>query len=512
MENLFSEKDIAYIASKGYELEKISQQLAFFQKGVAPLQLVKSATVGDGIQQLSSDEKLFFSQYFDSQKGNQQLQKFVPASGAATRMFQFLNVFLNEFDPNSDTLTGYINKTGDQNLNVFIVGIRKFPFHAQLKEKTKELFPEYNTFSRDQKVHAIIYTLLHKTGLDFTTKPKGILPFHLKNNQLITPVEEHIAEAKQLSNRSQNSRIHFTISKEFQADFDALVSRQSEVEVDFSYQNDTTDTLAVDEHNNPFRLSDGSLLFRPAGHGALIENLNQVDADVIFIKNIDNISQAEQEQCVFNQKVLAGKLLHLQNQIFDYIQKLKVDTYDVALMQEIKLFVAQQLSFPLPDEFQMFQSTYQKEYLIKILNRPIRVCGMVKNEGEPGGGPFWVQDEKGRITLQIVETSQIDLTNELQKNYMNSATHFNPVDIVCGVKNAQGQKFDLTEFIDSEAVIITRKTIFGQPIKAIELPGLWNGAMAKWTTVFVEVPLATFNPVKSVNDLLKPAHQPVYES
>jgi hypothetical protein len=512
MEDIFSEKDLAYLASKGYELEKIKQQLAFFQKGVAPLQLVKSATIGDGIHQLSWEEKIFFSQYFESQKTKCRLEKFVPASGAATRMFQFLSAFLENFDPNTDTLTSYCNKTGDQNLNVFIVGIRKFPFYAQLKEKTKELFPQYSALTRDQKVHAIIYTLLHKTGLDFAAKPKGVLPFHLKNNQIITPVDAHLEEARYLCGPNKKIRTHFTISREFQSDFDALVSKHTEVDVDFSYQNETTDTLAVDDKNKPYRLVDGSLFFRPAGHGALIENLNQVDADIIFIKNIDNVSQAEQEQSIFNQKVLAGKLLHLQNQIFDYIQKLKVDTYDVALIQEIKLFVAQQLSFPLPDEFQMFQSTYQKEYLIKILNRPIRVCGMVKNEGEPGGGPFWVQDEKGRITLQIVETSQIDLTNELQKNCVNSATHFNPVDIVCGVKNAQGQKFDLTEFVDSEAVIITRKTIFGQPIKAIELPGLWNGAMAKWTTVFVEVPLATFNPVKSVNDLLKPAHQPVYES
>jgi hypothetical protein len=325
-------------------------------------------------------------------------------------------------------------------------------------------------------------------------------------------VEEHIAEAKQLSDGSEKGRIHFTISEEFQADFDTLVSKHSDVAVHFSYQNETTDTLAVDEHNNPFRLSDGSLLFRPAGHGALIENLNQVDADVIFIKNIDNVSQAAQEQCINNQKVLAGKLLYIQNQIFGYIHKLLEDLSNDGLIQEIKLFVVQQLSSPLPTDFQMFQSAYQREYLLKILNRPIRVCGMVKNEGEPGGGPFWVQDEKGRISLQIVEASQIDLTNEHQKNCVNSATHFNPVDIVCGVKNAQGQKFDLNEYIDHDAVIITQKTILGQPIKAIELPGLWNGAMAKWTTIFVEVPLATFNPVKSLNDLLKPAHQPVNES
>ena len=324
-------------------------------------------------------------------------------------------------------------------------------------------------------------------------------------------MEEHIEEVLRLNDRSGKDRIHFTISKEFQSNFDVLVSKHPEVAVHFSYQNETTDTLAVDEHNKPFRLADGSLLFRPAGHGALIENLNQVDADLIFIKNIDNVSQVEQDQCVFHQKVLAGIVLHLQNKIFDYIHKLQDENNDEAVFREIMVFVEQQLSIQLPEAFQMFKRTYQKSFLLQILDRPIRVCGMVKNEGEPGGGPFWVQDNKGRITLQIVEMAQIDVSNELQKNCVNSATHFNPVDIVCGVKNAHGQKFDLTEFSDHDAVIITQKTFLGKPIKAIELPGLWNGAMAKWTTIFVEVPLTTFNPVKSVNDLLKPAHQPVFE-
>jgi hypothetical protein len=511
MENLFSKKDIAYISSKGCNLEKIRQQLAFFPKGPSTLHIVKSATVGDGIRLLSLDEKIFFSHYFDSHKANYKLEKFVPASGAATRMFQFLNTFLNDFDPKKDTITSYVNKTGEQNLNVFIVGIRKFPFYFQLKETTKLLFPDYNTFTRDQKVHAIIYTLLHKTGLDFATKPKGIVPFHRIENQIFTPVEEHILEAQHLSDGSEKGRIHFTISKEFQSDFEAIVSKYPQVEVHFSYQNESSDTIAVDKKNRPFRLTNGDLLFRPAGHGALIENLNQVHADIIFIKNIDNVSQAEQEQCIFNQKVLAGKLIYLQQQIFDYLHKLHAENINVELIQEVKIFVERQLSFPLSSEFDMFQSSYQKEYLIKILNRPIRVCGMVKNEGEPGGGPFWVKDEKGQVTLQIVETAQINFANEHQKNSLKSATHFNPVDLVCGVKNFKGQKFDLNEFIDHDAIIITQKAIFGQPIKALELPGLWNGAMANWLTIFVEVPLTTFNPVKSVNDLLKPAHQPVFE-
>lgn len=511
MEKIFSEADLDYILSKGYDLGKIKQQLHFFQQGVPKINLVKSATIGDGIWQLNEEEKTSFSRYFDTHKLNYSIEKFVPASGAATRMFEFLSAFLNHFNPEIDTVTSYINKFGDQNLNVFIVGIRNFPFHSLLKEKTKEIFADYASFSRDQKIHAIIYTLLHKNGLDYASKPKGILPFHFKSNQIVTPVEEHIVEANHLKNGSEKATIHFTISKEFQADFEAIISKYDTINVQFSYQNEKSDTIAVDENNMPFRLKNNTLLFRPAGHGALIENLNAINADLIFIRNIDNVSHSELDTIVNNQKILGGVLLTIQHQVFDYLNKLDVEIVSPKLIAEIKNFVETKLSFTLPEEFEMFQNTYQQAYLIKILNRPIRVCGMVKNEGEPGGGPFWVKDDKGRITLQIVETSQIDLLNEHQKNIVNSATHFNPVDLVCAVKDFKGNKFNLTEFIDQEAVIITQKTKSGQPIKALELPGLWNGAMAKWATIFVEVPLATFNPVKNVNDLLKPAHQPISE-
>lgn len=511
MEKIFSEADLEYILSKGYDLEKIKQQLHFFQQGVLKINLVKSATIGDGIWQLKDEEKTSFSNYFDTHKQNYSIEKFVPASGAATRMFDFLNVFLTHFDSKTDTITSYINKFGDQNLNVFIVGIRNFPFHAILEEKTKLLFPEYAYFSREQKIYALVYTLLNKAGLDYASMPKGILPFHFKNEQIVTPVEEHIIEAYNLKNKNEQARIHFTIAQEFQPEFERIVSKYNRVSVQFSYQNEQSDTIAVDKNNLPVRLTDNSLFFRPAGHGALIENLNQIESDVVFIKNIDNVSHSELEKVILNQKVLGGILLNVQKQIFDYLNKLHLDSVSNELISEIKNFVEHKLSFPLPDEFDMFQNTYKQEYLIKILNRPIRVCGMVKNEGEPGGGPFWVKDEKGRVTLQIVETSQIDLTNEQQKTIVNSATHFNPVDIVCGVKDFKGNKFNLTEFIDHDAVIITQKTKSGQPIKVLELPGLWNGAMAKWTTIFVEIPLHTFNPVKNVNDLLKPAHQPISE-
>lgn len=511
MEKVFSEKDLEFIAKRGNSLEKILQQLHFFQHGIPKINLSKSATIGDGIMHPTHSEKKDWIQYFDAHKDNYSIQKFVPASGAATRMFQFLNEFLNRFNPETDTINSYINKYNDTNLSMFIVGIRNFPFHTELKEKTKALFPEYPNFNSDRKVHAIITTLLSEKGLNFANKPKGILPFHCKEDTIETPIDEHVWEAAFYAKPNHKTKIHFTVSKEFQQDFERIISKYPNIEATFSYQNQSSDTIAVNADNTPFRLEDGSLFFRPGGHGALIENLNKLDADIVFVKNIDNVSINSTKEIIENKKVLGGILLHTQHKIFSFLQELYKEDNNTDSLQEIKDFVEQVLSFPLAEEFSMFQPNFQKEYLIKILQRPIRVCGMVRNEGEPGGGPFWVKDEKGRLSLQIVETSQVDLNNPAQKQILQHATHFNPVDIVCGIKDFQGKKFDLHQFVDPSAAFITEKTKFGKPIKAIELPGLWNGAMAKWSTIFVEVPLSTFNPVKTVNDLLKPAHQVNHE-
>ncbi|MFM7895656.1 MAG: DUF4301 family protein, partial [Flavobacterium sp.] len=315
-------------------------------------------------------------------------------------------------------------------------------------------------------------------------------------------------EADFFKKENQKTKIHFTITKEFQPDFEKITNQFPDCEITFSYQEQSTDTLAVNEDNTPFRIEDNKLFFRPGGHGALIDNLNALQSDIIFIKNIDNVSQNHRKIIETNKKLLGGVLLWMQYKIFNYLKLLSSGNVTEAQITEIKDFAENKTAFPLPEEFNFFQTEYKVEYLIKVLNRPIRVCGMVKNEGEPGGGPFWVQDEKGRQTLQIVESSQIDLNNKSQKNIAKEATHFNPVDIVCGVKNFKGEKFDLTQFVDPKAAFITEKTKNGKPIKAFELPGLWNGAMAKWTTIFVEVPLETFNPVKTVNDLLKSSHQP----
>ncbi len=508
MEKIFSEIDLQQIVNRGNSLEKIMQQLHYFKNGIPNINLHKIAAINDGIFQLSESEVEKFCTYFDKHKEKYSIEKFVPASGAATRMFKSLNEFLTNFNPKKDTINSYVNLNKDKDLSLFIVGLRSFPFYNELKEKTKIIFNDYPSYNADQKVYAIVKTLLSEEGLNFANKPKGILPFHIQNDEILTPIDEQVFETEFYKKTNEKSKIHFTISKEFEADFLAITDKYDNLEITFSYQNETSDTIAVNADNSPFRISENELFFRPGGHGALIENLNQLQSDVIFIKNIDNVSQNNRELILTYKKLLGGILLKTKHQVEISLKKLLNNEINENNIKEIIDFVEAKMSFPLPEEFKMFQFNYQKEYLIKILNRPIRVCGMVKNEGEPGGGPFWVQDNKGRYTLQIVESSQVDLNNENQRIIFKNSTHFNPVDIVCSLKDFEGNKFDLTKFVDDKAAFITEKTKNGKPIKAFELPGLWNGAMAKWTTIFVEVPIETFNPVKKVNDLLKPAHQP----
>ena len=507
MEKIFTEADLKYIKERGNSIDKVEQQLTLFIQGIPKINLVKSATVGDGIWRFSESEINLFVTYFDRHKDKYTIEKFVPASGAATRMFKFLNEFLNEFDAENDTINSYINKKNAKDVSIFIFGLKNFPFHRELKKKTLDLFPDYYSLSNDKRHYALIKTLLSEEGLNYAQKPKGILPFHFKADTIVTPIEENIFEAEFFKSSNNKTKIHFTINKEFQFEFEKITNLFSDYEINFSYQDQSSDTLAVNDDNTPFRLEDNKLFFRPGGHGALIENLNALQSDVIYIKNIDNVSQNHSDVITLYKKLLGGVLFRMQYQIFDYLNKLYSGNLTEDEITEIKDFAENKAAFPLPEEFNYFQTTYKIEYLIKVLNRPIRVCGMVKNEGEPGGGPFWVQDEKGLHTLQIVESSQIDTNNKTQKKIAKRATHFNPVDIVCGVKNHKGDKFDLTQFVDPKTAFITEKTKNGKPIKAFELPGLWNGAMAKWTTIFVEVPLETFNPVKTVNDLLKPAHQ-----
>lgn len=513
----FNSYDFIQIYNQGISVDTVADQLHIFNTGIPKSVLEKPASIASGIMPLSENEAIYYSNLFDSKKNNLKLQKFVPASGAASRMFKFLSEFLNEFKLGSETINAYINRKHCSSMSIFLIGIEKFPFHKSVLEYTQSKYPEYKQWDKDTRVFYFIKSLLSSGHFDFASKPKAVLPFHQYAHHIATSIEEHLNESSFYASSNGVSNLHFTISEEHQHSFDEIINTVKPkietnsditIHVDYSYQHKTTDTLAVDLQNKPFRQDDGSLFFRPGGHGALIENLNGLYADIIFIKNIDNVIQNHIHIIALYKKALAGILLEFQEKIFAFLKILSAENIQKEVIDEIVEFVKSKLQVFINADFQKYTRENKVSYLQEILNRPIRICGMVKNEGEPGGGPFWVRDKKGNVSLQIVESSQIDIQNPIQAKLLGSATHFNPVDLVCGTKNYRGEKFDLREFIDNDSGFIVEKTKNGKPIKAYELPGLWNGAMAKWITLFVEVPLITFNPVKTVNDLLKPAHQP----
>ncbi|MDR6845467.1 DUF4301 family protein [Flavobacterium granuli] len=514
----FTSLDFLQIHEHGIPLENIKTQFNIFKKGIQKTVLVNPATLDSGILKLSDADFEQKVNYFDANISKLKLKKFVPASGAATRMFKFLSAFLNEFDFENESINAYINRKKDAELALFIIGMDKFPFFEGVDKELKEIYPDFDSLGRDYKNYYFIKTLLSSEYFDFASKPKGVLPFHKYESYIATPIQEHLNECAFYATSNNQSDLHFTVSENHQTQFEEIIEKikgkieaksNSSITVSYSYQKKETDTIAVDTGNNPFRNEKGMLVFRPGGHGALIENLNAIDTDVVFIKNIDNVCQNNIEQVSFYKKALAGVLLDLQCQLFGFLNALDSQEITLEKITEILAFLKSQLNIEMNDGFHKFKLENQVNELKEALNKPIRVCGMVKNEGEPGGGPFWVRGTDGRLTLQIVETSQIDLNNASQLKILGNATHFNPVDLVCGLKNYQNKKFDLKEFVDPNSGFIVHKNSGGIDLKAYELPGLWNGAMANWLTVFVEVPLFTFSPVKTVNDLLKTAHQQI---
>jgi hypothetical protein len=511
----FSPEDLSLISRKGISIQRIENQINIFTQGITNVILESQATLNDGIIRFSELELENLANQFDSDKNRFKLTKFVPASGAASRMFQFLNEFLNELDLDNQTINSYLNGKKATNLKVFLTGIEKFPFYNKIERDLLEIYPDYKKSDKNLKRYYFIKTMLSEDYFDFANKPKGVLDFHQYENNTCTPIEEHLKESLLYSNSNNLAEVHFTVSEAHQEQFETIIKKSkskleasgdSKIEVAYSYQKSETDTLAVDFDNQPLRDSEGTLVFRPGGHGALIENLNAINSDIIFIKNIDNVIHNRTDKIAFYKKALAGLLLELQNQIFIYLNN--INAYNEVELDLILMFIKTNLNYKVTDEFYKKDKQTKREAIVAILNRPIRVCGMVQNEGEPGGGPFWIKDNKGNLTLQIVETSQINLKNKQQEKILKNSTHFNPVDLVCGVKNYKGEKFDLTQFIDHNTGFIVEKNKNGIKYKSYELPGLWNGAMANWITIFVEVPLITFNPVKTVNDLLKPTHQP----
>ena len=507
-----TDKDLKQLESKGISKETMLSHINTFKEGIPFVKLENAAVIGNGILKFSETEEKELIAFYDSKLKELDILKFVPASGAASRMFKALFSFLSAYNPVEETLDAYLNRTNDKDIKKFSEGLERFPFYQKVMDRI-----ELKSDSQGEKVYKFISELLGEDALNYGFYPKGLLPFHNYESSAATPFEEHLKEGALYAGSNGKAKLHFTISEQHEEMFGKefkesgpKVSADTGIayDVDYSFQKSSTDTLAVDMDNNPFRNEDGSVLFRPGGHGALIQNLNEQDADIIFIKNIDNVAVMKDAKAVADsKKVLAGVLLREQSKAFDYAALL--DTGDVSdeKIEEIKNFLSANLNVRFSNDFGSKSNKEKINILKDKVSRPIRICGMVKNEGEPGGGPFWVTNGKGEVSLQIIESAQIDMSNSQQADLLKNSTHFNPVDLVCAVRNYKGEKYDLLKFVDEKQGFITGKTKDGKELKALELPGLWNGAMAFWNTIFVEVPLVTFNPVKSVVDLLKDSHQ-----
>ncbi len=495
------------ILEQGMHPETVAQQIQHFENGFPFLNITAPATPGDGIRVLSEKELRDFLMTYPEKASQIEVLKFVPASGAASRMFKDLFAFL-EGD-------GDISKSAF--VQKFMDNIEKFAFYEDLDEvlesQESSIYQALDT--KDYK--SILAALLLDEGLGYGNLPKGLLKFHRYKNGRRTPAYEHLIEGVQYAiGTGSLVKIHFTVSPEhtdkFKKEIEKIlpeIEKEFEVTFDISYsqQKISTDTIAVNTDNTPFTEEDGSILFRPAGHGALLENLNEVSADLIFIKNVDNVVPDRLKEETKNYKMaIGGLLLEVQEKVFHALRNLEKEENEESVTNAEKV-LTNALGTKLPENFSTLSVEAKSAFLKIKLNRPMRVCGMVKNTGEPGGGPFWVKEDDGSQSLQILETAQIDLNNPASKEHFNAATHFNPVDLVCATRNYKGESFDLLKYRDMMTGFITEKSKSGKNLKALELPGLWNGAMSGWNTIFVEVPLITFNPVKTVNDLLRDEHQ-----
>ena len=505
---MFTESDKKQIESRGMTVDQVEHQLEQIERGFPFLRIKSAAAAGNGILVLDENAQNQAREEWEKYKQEgHQIVKFVPASGAASRMFKNLFAFLNA---NYDTPQTNFEKE-------FFDNFRKFAFHHVLCEQCKKNEGMgVCKLIQVGKYKAIVENLLSRKGLNYGQLPKGLLFFHDYEDGPRTPMEEHLVEAALYAESKGAANIHFTVSYNHLELFTEKVREKLDYyeekfgvafSVMLSEQKPSTDTIATTTDNKPFRNADGTLLFRPGGHGALIENLNDIDADIIFIKNIDNVVPDRfKEDTVKWKQIIAGILVEAQRKVFDNLKILESGNYTHEQLEEISRFVQHDLYCQKPG-IEHLEDADLAEYLKGKLNRPIRVCGVVRNVGEPGGGPFEAFNEDGTISLQILESSQIDKNREEYLKMFANGTHFNPVDLVCATKNYKGEKFNLPDYVDHKTGFISNKSKDGRELKALELPGLWNGAMSDWNTIFVEVPLTTFNPVKTVNDLLRDVHQ-----
>ena len=501
---MFTQEDILQIQQKGMSEAQIEAQLECFRKGFDFLKLKGAAAVGDGIVAPSEDEaEAYIKAWNDYKAEGHNITKFVPASGAASRMFKNMFEFL---DADYEVPTTDFEKA-------FFAHIHYFAFFDALNDACfLNEGKGVDALIEEGEYKAVVANMLGEEGLNYGQLPKGLLQFHSYDDCAKTPVEEHLTEAALYGSSRGEAEVHFTVSSEHRKLFEELIERvvpeaqekfKITYKVSLSEQKPSTDTIAVNMDNTPFRTSDGKLLFRPGGHGALIENLNDLKSDIVFIKNIDNVVPDRLKgDTVFWKQVIAGVLVDAQKKVFGYLRLLDSGKFSHDDLEDIIRFVRHDVP-----NLKNMEDTELHVFLKNKLNRPIRVCGVVKNVGEPGGGPFLAYNPDGSISLQILESSQIDKNNAEYMKMFTQGTHFNPVDLVCAIRNYKGEKFNLPDFVDPATGFISYKSKDGKELKALELPGLWNGAMSDWNTIMVEVPLTTFNPVKTVNDLLRPQHQ-----
>ena len=505
---MLTQQDLKQLAQKGISEQQIETQLGQFKTGFPFLKLEAAAAIGRGIVAPNSEEGRKYVEAWQQYKAaGRKVVKFVPASGAASRMFKDMFAFVDaDYDkPTTDFEKKYFDN------------IQNFAFYNELDAACqKNEGKGIKALIAEGNFKAVAANMLKAEGLNYGQLPKGLLLFHNYPEGPRTPMEEHLVEGALYAASNGEAHVHFTVSHEHMELFKQKVAQKADFyaqkygihyDITFSEQKPSTDTVAANPDGTPFRNSDGSLLFRPGGHGALIENLNEIEADVIFVKNIDNVVPDRLKgDTVLWKQIIAGVLVTLQQKAFDYLRLLDTGKYSHDQIEEMIRFVQQDLCCRKAD-IKELEDAELVIYLREKLNRPMRVCGVVKNVGEPGGGPFLTYNQDGTVSLQILESSQIDKSNKEYMDMFTKGTHFNPVDLVCAVKDYKGQAFDLPKYVDPTTGFISQKSKSGKELQALELPGLWNGAMSNWNTVFVEVPLSTFNPVKTVNDLLREQHQ-----
>lgn len=507
---MLSKEDIALLDRRGVSEETLLQQVERFKTGFPYLKIYDSARPGEGITVLTpQEEKDAVARWDKYLADGGDVCKFVPASGAASRMFKALFGFVDGAEDKA---------SAGSDVDLLLKDIHKVAFFGQLDAQLRKTHDGkgVDELLAEGKQKEVIKGIIGQDGLNYGNLPKGLLTFHKSENGTRTPVEEQLVEGAQSARQADGSvNLHLTVSpahreafaKKLSEAVPAIEQRMGvKINVTMSEQKASTDTVAVNEDNTLFR-ENGELVFRPGGHGALIQNLNDLNATVEFIKNIDNVvPDSIRESTLLYKKIIAGYLIELHDKTSGYIRLIDSRKYSEANLEEIVEFLRERFSFDAP-ELSTLKGEDLSTYLRAKLDRPMRVCGMVRNEGEPGGGPYITYNADGSRSLQILESTQIDLSKEENREMMAKATHFNPVDLVCYVKDNEGRKYDLPAHVDPETGFISSKSLHGRSLKALELPGLWNGAMSDWNTAFVEVPVSTFNPVKTVNDLLRPQHQ-----